>query len=170
VPGGCCRGCSERWLEEVLRVCLYILTGWGWVRHWHTKRVQAAIDRLCADSPPDIVHITNPLIRMYRFPPSARVVADAHNVEYDNLLRVSQESRGFVRKLFFRAFAWRLKHEEALSCQRCDVVMAVSERDRSFFRRMAPATQIALVPNGVDLSEFVPMPGRRRPNSLLFVG
>jgi len=156
--------------RRVLRVCLYILTGWGWVRHWHTKRVQAAIDRLCADSPPDIVHITNPLIRRYRFPASVRVVADAHNVEYDNLLRVSQESRSIVRKLFFHAFAWRLKREETLSCQQCDVVMAVSERDRSFFRRMAPATQIALVPNGVDLSEFVPMPGRRRPHSLLFVG
>jgi len=156
--------------RRVLRVCLYILTGWGWVRHWHTKRVQAAIDRLCADSPPDIVHITNPLISMYRFPASARVVADAHNVEYDNLLRVAQESRSTVRKLFFRAFAWRLKHEETLACQRCDVVMAVSERDRSMFRAMAPTTQIALVPNGVDLSEFVSVPDKRRPNTLLFVG
>ncbi len=156
--------------RRVLRVVLYILTGWGWVRHWHRARVQGAIDALCAQSMPDVVHITNPLLRMYRFPPAARVVADAHNVEYDNLVRVARESGSLLRRIFFQAFAWRLKQEEALSCQRCDMVLAVSDRDRAIFRTMAPSTTIALVPNGVDLAEFVARPDRRKPLSVLFVG
>ncbi len=156
--------------RRVLRVCLYILTGRGWVRHWHTRKVQKAIDALCANAKPDVVHLTNPLLRMYSFPSSARIVADAHNVEYDNLERVSQESQGVVRRLFFRAFAWRLKEEESASCRRCDVVMAVSDRDRAMFRRMAPSTRIALVPNGVDLGEFVAPHTTRTQHTLLFVG
>lgn len=156
--------------RRVLRVCLYILTGWGWVRHWHKRKVQKTIDALCTDAKPDIVHLTNPLLRMYRYPSSASVVADAHNVEYDNLERVSKESTGIVRRMFFRAFAWRLKQEESASCRRCDVVLAVSDRDRAMFRTMAPSTRIALVPNGVDLEEFAARHSGRKQHALLFVG
>ena len=156
--------------RRVLRVCLYILTGWGWVRHWHTRRVQAAIDALCAEALPDVVHLTNPLLRMYRFPSTARIVADAHNVEYDNLQRVARESRTPLRRLFFSAFAWRLQREESESCRRCDVILAVSDRDRAMFRAMAPGTEIAVVPNGVDLEQFAPRRLIQSTHELVFVG
>ena len=156
--------------RRVLRVCLYIITGRPWVRHWHRAKVQGAIDKLCKDSSPDIVHLTTPLLRLYRYPSTARIVADAHNVEYDNLRRVAQQARSPLRKLLFFAFAWRLRTEEMRTTQSVDLLLTVSERDRGLFRALAPHTRSAVVANGVDLQEFSPTPRQRHARSLVFVG
>lgn len=156
--------------RRVLRVCLFIMTGWAWVRHWHTRRVQRAIDAMCAGLRPDIIHLTTPLLMLYRYPAGIRIVADAHNVEYDNLLRVSRESASPLRRLLFSAFAWRLRPEEAKTAAQVDRLFVVSERDRILFRSIAPHANIAVIPNGVDLEGFAPSAGARRKHTLLFVG
>lgn len=156
--------------RRVIRVCLFIVTGWAWVRHWHKQRVQRAIDALCAETRPDIIHLTTPLLMLYRYPAGVRVVADAHNVEYDNLLRIARGSRSLLRKLLFSAFAWRLRPEEAKTAAMVDRLLTVSGRDRDMFRLLAPQAHIAVVPNGVDLDGFTPSASERTKHSLLFLG
>lgn len=156
--------------RRVLRVCLFIITGRAWVRHWHRHRVQTAIDALCASQQPDVIHLTTPLLMLYHYPRSVRIVADAHNVEYDNLFRVAREARSPLRKLLFSAFAWRLRPEEARTAAMVDRLLTVSERDREVFQTLAPRARIAVVPNGVDLAGFAPSSTQRTPHSLLFVG
>ncbi len=156
--------------RRVLRVCLFIITGWAWVRHWHRRRVQTAIDALCETGRPDIIHLTTPLLMLYRYPRGVRVVADAHNVEYDNLLRVARGSRSPLRRLLFSAFAWRLRPEEAKTAAMVDRLLTVSDRDREMFLALAPRARIAVVPNGVDLDGFAPSSSPRTRRSLLFVG
>lgn len=156
--------------RRVLRVCVFILTGWAWVRHWHTRRVQRAITALCAETRPDIIHLTTPLLMLYRYPAGIRIVADAHNVEHDNLQRVARESRSALRRLLFSAFAWRLRPEEARTAEMVDRLFTVSDRDRTLFRALAPRAHVAIIPNGVDLEGFVPSMAGRKTHSLLFVG
>ena len=156
--------------RRVMRVCLFIVTGWAWVRHWHRQRVQHAIDALCAQTMPDVIHLTTPLLMLYRYPHGVPIVADAHNVEYDNLLRIARESRSPLRKLLFFAFAWRLRPEEARTAAMVDRLLTVSGRDRDMFLHLAPRARIAVVPNGVDLNGFAPSGSARTRHSLLFLG
>lgn len=156
--------------RRALRGIAYILSGKSWFRQWDLKSVQHAIDTLCGEHVPDLVHLSTPFFRMFRFPPGVPVVADAHNVEHDNLRRIARDTRSLFRKAFSLALAWRLRSEEVSCASRCDTILASSERDRDLFLTMAPKTPVTVVPNGVDLSAFIPRGLERGPRSLVFTG
>jgi glycosyltransferase involved in cell wall biosynthesis len=54
--------------------------------------------------------------------------------------------------------------------RRFPVCVAVSERDAVMLREMSPATQVHVVPNGVDSRYFALRANRRDPQTLLFFG
>lgn len=54
--------------------------------------------------------------------------------------------------------------------RRFPLCVAVSERDAALLRGMAPATQVHIVPNGVDSQSFAPPGNQRDPKTLLFFG
>jgi glycosyltransferase involved in cell wall biosynthesis len=132
--------------------------------------VQRTIDALCRDHRPELIHLSSPLLRRYELPAGVPVVADAHNVEHDNLLRISRTTRSPVRRLFTGSLARRLREDETTQVRRCDGILSVSDRDRDMFRRLAPGTPVHTVPNGVDLSQFIPRGIEREPRSLVFAG
>jgi polysaccharide biosynthesis protein PslH len=154
--------------RRILSDGIYLATGKEIGRR--SAKVQRSIDALCRDHKPELIHLSSPFLRRYTFPADVRVVADAHNVEHDNLLRIAHTARSPVRRLFTAALARRLREDESAHVRGCDGILSVSDRDRDMFRRIAPETPVYAVPNGVDLSRFTPRGIEREPRSLVFAG
>jgi glycosyltransferase involved in cell wall biosynthesis len=113
-----------------------------------------------------------PLVR--ETAPRARLVYDAHNVEY--LLQRS----AFLADLrwpprwpaaLYSLLQWpRLRRFEAGVCRAADVVACVSREDAAALRGIAPGVQPVVVPNGLRLADYPYSPDRRPGPELVQAG
>ncbi len=112
-----------------------------------------------------------PLVR--GLAPRARLVYDAHNVEY--LLQRSAFLADVARPVrwppikalggwpgaLYSLTQWpRLRRFEAAVCRAADVVTCVSREDAAALRQIAPGVQPVVVPNGLRLADYPYSPGR----------
>lgn len=74
-----------------------------------------------------------------------------------------------LRRLYYTIDQLKLRRFERRVLSAIDACIAVSSTDEQTIRTLAPAAQVATVPNGVDTSYFTPG-GAADPQSLLFVG
>lgn len=101
-----------------------------------------------------------------------RTVLDEHNIEYDIVRRTAEGQTSSGRRLY-AAVDWRkLRLEERRAWRRLDGVAVTSDRDAEMLRQEMPTTELAVVPNGVDVLEFQPSagPSAESANDLLFFG
>jgi glycosyltransferase involved in cell wall biosynthesis len=102
--------------------------------------------------------------------PGIPVVLNAHNVEHALLeARIAVEPRTAVRA-FLRNQLSKLRAFESAACRRASSVLACSEDDAAQLRRMAVATPVQVVPNGVDLELNRPDGTPTKPGRMVFVG
>lgn len=142
---------------------------------------------LVATEPFDVVHIgglelapaglaiVSAARRADRHP--AALVFDEHNAEYllqrrvfENELRLGGSPVGAAYSLL----QWRkLQRYEARIARRADEVVAVSEADRQAIIKLAPGASVSVVPNAIDLADYLAT-GRPRelawPPVVLFTG
>jgi glycosyltransferase involved in cell wall biosynthesis len=98
------------------------------------------------------------------------VVLNAHNVEYRLLeARVGVEPHVAAR-IYLRTQVSRLRAFEGEACRRATAVLACSDEDAGQLHRMAPATPVHVVPNGVDLENNQPGAMPRAAARMVFVG
>ena len=147
-----------------------------------TARVRA----LLAAEAYDVVQVEG--IEMARYgllvrelPPQGRpcLIFDDHNVEY----RLQQRAAGVDLRVprrwhggVYSAIQWgKLWRYERQICRAADRVLAVSRPDAAALARLAPATPVHVVPNGVDVAHWT-RPGQMapvyppRPPALVFTG
>lgn len=150
---------------------------WSWEKLLYLRpALQRALDRHLQQHEYDVVVFEFAFMASYRLRAGARgrkrpyLVLDEHNVEYD-LLRRTAETAGMGRRIF-QELNWRkLKREEIATWRRFDACTLTSARDETFVRREAPGIRTAVVPNGVDIEEFVPRPDAvLEPKTILFFG
>lgn len=107
--------------------------------------------------------------------PLPAFVLDEHNAEYLLQQRAAEvaprDVRGWAARLYSRLQAGRLARFEARACTQARRVVAVSEADRRALLKIAPAAEVAVVPNGVDTAHYAPAayPPPPRP-TLVFTG
>jgi glycosyltransferase involved in cell wall biosynthesis len=139
-------------------------------REVHTRALQEAIDRLCAERRFDAIQLESSLLCAFRFPTDALLVLDEHNVEYEVFQRMQEGERSTARRLFHRLEHVRFRRFEQAWWRRVDACVLTSPREEQIVRREAPMTLTAVVPNGVDTERFRPEPGAVRPRTLVFNG
>jgi len=99
-----------------------------------------------------------------------RTVLDEHNIEFDIVKRTADAEVSAARRLY-SAVDWRkLKHEERGAWRRFDGVCVTSQRDATILSALEPSTKVSVVPNGVDVDQFVPSSTESDADSLLFFG
>lgn len=128
------------------------------IREHQLPAVQAALDQLFAAETVDAVLFESAQMAGYRIPPSVRVIIDQHNLEYELRLRAFAHETSLSRKVFNWLEYRLLRPVEIARCRAADAVAVTSERERDILRALAPQTRIAVVPNGVDLDAFEPVP------------
>jgi glycosyltransferase involved in cell wall biosynthesis len=131
---------------------------------------QTALDAISERQSFDVVQIEHCFMAQYRFPPTAALVLDEHNVEYDIRSRTLAVVRPGPRKLYDSLNHVKLRAEEQRSWRDVDVCAVTSAHDESIIRGAFPGARTAVVPNAVDTEYFSPIATRKEPGTILFFG
>jgi len=118
----------------------------------------------------DAIILSGSLLNSLPLPRNLPVIADTHNVESDVLARTSVLAETFWRRMYSRFQAPSTFKEERRCALKADLLLATSERDKLTFQRLMNVRNIAVIPNGVDESEFRPIGGVGEPGEVLFTG
>lgn len=105
----------------------------------------------------DLVHVDS--LDLAQYLPACRgipVVCVHHDVESALLQRRATIEKEAWRRAYLRYQARLLEKEERHWCERVALNVAVSEQDRALLKRIAPASRVTIVANGVDIEEFQP--------------
>jgi len=99
------------------------------------------------------------------------VVLDQHNADERFWETYAREGSPWVR-LFAKFNLWQLRRFQASVLNQVDVVLSVSKEDADFTqaRLTNPATQVWIVPNGVDTERLQPLGTTERRNRIIFCG
>lgn len=146
---------------------------WSWEKLLYLRPAfQRALDRELQQHPYDAVVCEFVFMAHYRFSqgePRPRLILDEHNIEYDLVRRTAQAASGTRR--VFQELNWRkLRREETALWRSFDACTLTSARDETLVRRAVPEARTRVVPNGVDVEDFVPPEGEPEPNTVLFFG
>ena len=159
-------------LKRVLQI-RSLFSRHSWERKLHRRpALQKALDAHLSNSHYDIINCEFAFMGGYRFRPlsPAKLVLDAHNIEYDILRRTALATR-FDRRLFNSLNYRKLKREELAAWMRFDGCAFTSERDQEIALREVPAARTTVVPNGVDIDVFKPNEAvSSTPGTVLFFG
>jgi glycosyltransferase involved in cell wall biosynthesis len=132
--------------------------------------MQAELDRLLASQEFDLVQVESVQMMGLRVNGICPVVLDEHNVESELLRQVARTESSTSRRVFAAIEAAKLRREELRSWASVDGCVLTSSVDEATVRSLAPKVATRVVPNGVDLEAFRPLPGDVDSDSIVFVG
>lgn len=135
----------------------------------HNAAMQRAIDETVARLDIEAVIVEFSQMTGFRFPASAALILDEHNVEYDLLARMAEQGSP-PRRLFNRLEVRKFRKEELRAVGAAVLTLVTSERDRDLLARNVPGLNAAVVTNGVDIDYFSRPDGPRKPHTAVFVG
>ncbi len=135
---------------------------------------QQKIDEQLANEDYDVVQVEFANMASYRYSRRAKkpplLVLDEHNIEYDLQRRTAGSADGMAR-LVYNSLNWRkLGREERGAWQRFDGVVLTSARDEQVLSEVSPKTRTGVVPNGVNVLQFVPSAAPTESDTLVFFG
>lgn len=117
----------------------------------------------------DLVHVDS--LDLAQYLPACRgipVVCVHIDVEPILLQRRARVERKRWRSAYLRYQARRREEVERYWCPRVALNVAVSEQDRALVKGIAPSSCVTVIPNGVDIEEF--LPAGTAGSGLAFVG
>jgi glycosyltransferase involved in cell wall biosynthesis len=136
----------------------------------YSVKMQSAIDKLLSNGGFDIIQIESSQMMGFRYPSSAAVVLDEHNIEYELLERVKHGERSVLRRIYNHVEYRKFRPVEQRSWRAADGCVVTSDRERLIVSAQAPSTPVMVVPNGVDADFFSPSGLDIQPNTLVFNG
>jgi polysaccharide biosynthesis protein PslH len=139
-------------------------------RELRREAMQETIDALCARTRFDVIQLESSLLCTFDLPAGPRLIIDEHNLESEVHARSSALERSRTRRLYGAIEAARLRRFERACWNRADGCIVTSPREEPIIRAHAPATDVAVVPNGVDLDRFRPVADSTRPDTAIFNG
>jgi glycosyltransferase involved in cell wall biosynthesis len=132
--------------------------------------LRQACARVTAAQRFDAIVLSSVLLRSLPLPNDVPLVADTHNVEFDVLRRTAAHADRLLLRLYARR-QWPATLREERRCgEAVDLLLATSARDRHVFERELGLQRVAVVPNGIDFTEFVPSSRPPVPDTILFSG
>ncbi|MGD8805475.1 MAG: glycosyltransferase [Chloroflexota bacterium] len=106
--------------------------------------------------------------------PQTKILFDDHNAEYELQRRAYLADRSTPRRwaaaIYSRIQALRLRAYERQICNHVDHVVAVSDKDGRLLRDLGLTTPVSVIPNSIDIQEYVPDEQELQRYDLLFIG
>jgi len=132
--------------------------------------LQQACARVTGTHAFDAIVLSSVLLRSLPLPEHVPIVGDTHNVEFDVLRRTAAHADRALLRHYARRQWPATRREERRCGEAVDLVLATSARDRHMFERELGLRRVAVVPNGIDLTEFAPSTRAPAPDTILFSG
>ncbi len=106
---------------------------------------------------------------------TTKIVFDNHNAESSLQKRAYETDRSHPRRWPLAAYSFiqtkRLQKYEKWACESVDHVVAVSEKDLRNIKQLAPHIRASVIPNSIDVSEYMDMETSSTINfDLVFIG
>jgi glycosyltransferase involved in cell wall biosynthesis len=136
----------------------------------HDPALRSTVARLATGERFDVVMLSTVFLARLPLPPAVPVVADTHNVEYDVHRRIAESGDRPLRCIYARRQCAITKAEEEHCGQRVGLLLATSDRDRRLFEDELRLSNVAVVPNGIDVREFRPAAAAMGPPVIVFSG
>lgn len=132
-----------------------------------------AFKKVLAEFEPDVVHIDH--LQMAQFVDFGdsryKTVLDQHNVEYLIVKRMAETAESAVVRQYAQLEWPKLMRYELDVCRRSDLVITVSEQDKSTLHAMDSSLQnIYAVPIGIDVDAVPVVKRSSNTRNLLFLG
>jgi glycosyltransferase involved in cell wall biosynthesis len=128
------------------------------------RTMKEQVARLLYNEAIDVLHVDQ--LNMMRFVPrawSGKIVLDEHNAVWLVVERLRQRSSNPVVSWLLRREVRRIRRSEGEACRRAQIVLAVSEQDRSALQQVAgPTAKIAVIPITIDCAGFAHIRHTRR--------
>ncbi len=104
--------------------------------------------------------------------PKAKIVINAHNVEWILKDSIARTKPAGLARSWTMLESRLIKHWEARMVAESALIYTCSEEDKQRLQHLEPdsTTGIIAIPNGVDVSHFVPSDGQTEMPTLLFAG
>jgi len=132
------------------------------------ERLQSVVNRFS----PDVIHIDHLQMMPYvDLEGPYLTVLDQHNVESAIIRRIAQSSSSIPTRFAARIEWPKLEAFEIIACRSCDMVITVSEEDKSAILSLDPTIRnIHAVPIGVDIDYFLPIDTLPGSHNILTIG
>jgi glycosyltransferase involved in cell wall biosynthesis len=138
---------------------------------YYSEEVERRIKRVLHENRIDVVHLDLlPLTRYLKSVQGIPVALTEHNVESERLLTLVKQSKNILFKIYMYMQYRKLAAFEREEMGKCEICIAVSEKDKEVLSKFNPNTEIAVIANGVDVEYFSPKNGEKVPKSIIWVG
>ncbi len=149
---------------------LRLVTGNSSYLVFYSPKMDRAIKDIVAREKFDLIHCCSTILGYHRLPKGIPLVGDTHNVEFDIMFRVYQQTKNFIMKPYYFSEYQKLKEDETRISDQFDIVVTTTERDKRIFQEQLPHKQIRVIPNGVEQSFFTRQQIAEEPRSIVFTG
>jgi sugar transferase (PEP-CTERM/EpsH1 system associated) len=140
----------------------------------HSDELATKIWRLAASVEFDVVQIEHSRMALYREtlprPVRSKSILMFHNFISQQDKRLSQIERRWVNKLRPLVNSMAMRRWEPRYAEKFDRCTTVSTVDRDLLLNANPRLHVDVIPNGVDIQKYEPLPAPSAAPSLLFVG
>ena len=141
----------------------------------HSEELVAKIRQLFSTIEFDIVQIESLMALYLETLPQDRGYKSLqmfHNVESHNYARIAQVERRWSGKVRASVNSFSMRYWEHRYAEKFDRCTTVSEMDQQLLREANPRLHVDVIPNGVDLEKYrpLPLPATNTPPSLMFIG
>jgi len=136
----------------------------------HSAELQAAVELLQKDDPPDLWHCEWTPYAEYCRRMNRPWVVMAHNVESLIWQRYRETEANPLKRWYIARQERKFEHFERWAYSNCTRPIAVSEEDATLIRNRFGAKIVDVVDNGVDPDFFAEESVPRQPRTLLFLG
>ena len=163
----------HRWWEKYHRLhqLRSFFTPHSYWYNWpKSKKFEQMVRRLVQEQSFDVIISEFPTMGHFDIPGSAIRILDAHNVEFDNFRRMSMIKGDPLRKIFYTREYNKSYQEEVEAFNRHDAIFVTSQRDGELIKQEAPTPDRYVIPNGVEMSYFLPNKVTPDPYTMVFTG
>lgn len=126
---------------------------------YHSSQMRDALERMVREEHIDVIHAHCLHVGQYvESRGRAAFVYDAHNLEHVLWSRFAKVQKPLVRA-FVKSQIPKFERWERMVGVHSEKVVMLSEEDRTEFLKIAPDSDVVIVPNGADIDFFEPRPG-----------
>lgn len=101
---------------------------------------------------------------------NAPLLLRSHNIEHEIWRRYAENEKNPVKKIYLSVLSKKIKNYELEQMHLFDGIVAITERDRSYYKEQGYKGRLVTINAGVDTEKFRPSAHVAEPDSVSFLG